>query len=117
MTSSSTLHVRIPRPTTRSCAALRILCIDALEVLQNSAPFVGAQSAQLFPRRLAELRARAAGGVRIVRLEFVPALRRRRLALVRVLAFVFLQRVAGVEQATEELLLARDRGGVETAAL
>ena len=61
--------------------------------------------------------ARLPGGVGVVRLEFVSALGRRRLTLAGVLALFLLERTAGVEQATEQLLLPRDRRRVESSAL
>src|SRR5215211_122897 len=118
--SSTATHT--PDQRRASCVStsptvLRILRIDSLEVLQDRAPLIGGQSAQLFPRRLAELRSRAAAGVRVVGPEVVSGLRRRGFALLRILTLVFLQRTASVEQTPEELLLPRDRGRVETSTL
>ena len=48
--------------------------------------------------------------------EFVSAFGGRRFAFVRVFAFILLQRPAGVEEPTEELLLSGDRGRVEPSA-
>src|SRR5689334_16833772 len=88
-----------------SAALRRIPRIDPLEVLENGAPLVGGEPAQLVPRGLAELHGGFAAGVGVVRLEFVAGLGRRRLTLAGVLAVVLLQRAAGVEQPAEQLLL------------
>src|SRR5262249_59413104 len=53
----------------------------------------------------------------VLRLEFVAWFGRRRLPLAGVLAVVLLERAARVEHATEELLLSRDGGRIETSAL
>src|SRR5689334_17734241 len=103
--------------TAAKSAALRIPRIDFLEVLQNRAPFVRRETAQLVPRRLAELHRGLARRIGVVRVELVARLGRRRLALARVLALVLLQRPAGVEQPPKELLLARQRGRVEPSAV
>src|SRR5205823_3521977 len=86
--------------------------VDAGEVVENRAALVGRQPAQLLPRRGAELDRRlridAAGWS-----ERLVSLRRRRLALARIVALVLLERFPRVEQPAEELLLTRERARVE----
>src|ERR1041385_8658180 len=98
-------------------ALRRIPRIDSLEVFQNGASLVGGEAAELVPRRLTELHGRLAAGVGVVGLELVATLCRRRLTLAGVLAVLFLERAAGVQQPPEELLLPRDGRRVEPPAL
>src|SRR5438552_18470607 len=88
-------------PDSSRTKTLRIRRIDPLEILQDRAPLVGAQPAQLFPCRLAELQRGPACGARVVGLELVACLCRFGLALVRVVALLFLERPAGIEQPAE----------------
>jgi hypothetical protein len=74
------------------------------------------QSASSSHDRLTELRRGAAGGIRVRGVEFVFRLCGRGFAFVRVFAFILLQRPAGVEEPTEELLLPGDGGRVEPSS-
>src|SRR5215207_572956 len=112
-TTTSTQRV-IRDPETIS---LRRGCtVDAREVVQNRAPLVGRKSAQLLPRRWTELDRRARVDLARRREHVVPR-RRRRLAPARIVALFLLERATGVEQATEELLLACERARVEPAVV
>src|SRR5689334_5458651 len=103
-------------PLSALCS-LRLLFIDALEIIEDRATLVGGEAAELVPIRLAELRSVLPRRVRVRRRELLVALRRLGLALVVVVALVLLQRAARVEQPTEELLLPSERRSVDAAAL
>src|SRR5205085_4906228 len=97
--------------------ALRLLLIYPLEVIEDCAPFIGGEAAELVPVRLAELGGVLPRRIRVRRRELFVALRRLGLTLVAVLALVLLERAAGIEEPAEELLLARERRSVDAATL
>src|SRR5436190_304701 len=108
---TSTIHRSRRR---RVCAPLRRRCtVDAREVVEDRAPLVGRKPAHLLPRRRLELDRRLRVDGTGWRERLVP-LRRRRFALAGIVAFVLLERAPRVEQTAEELLLPRERAGVET---
>src|SRR5438094_3965667 len=97
--------------------ALRLLFIDAVEVVADRPALVGGQTAQLVPVRLAELRRALSCRICIRRRELFVPLRRPRFALVAVLALVLLERAAGIKDASEELLLSGERRTVDASSL
>src|SRR6476469_6380463 len=100
----------------KAIAALRLLRIDALEVIEHEASLLRRQPAELVPVRHGELRRRLAAGRRVRRREQLGAGRGLRLALAIVLAFVALERPPGIEHPAEQPLLPVDDVRIQRAA-
>src|SRR6478672_118833 len=101
----------MPRPASRLH-----LGVHPPEVIDHRAPLLGAQPAQLFPRRLAPATRRGARGIGRTRREQLDARGRRRFTLALVALFT-LERPAGVEHPAQQLLLSFLRRLVHPAAL
>src|SRR5687768_13479712 len=114
-TSPSTSAQRIAHRASRNSLRRRNT-VDAREVVEDRAPLVRGQSAQLLPRRGTELdrrpRVDLAG-----RGEHIGSGCRRRLTPTGIVALFLLEGAARVEQTTEELLLARQRARIEPAVV
>src|SRR5688572_6736708 len=98
-------------------AALRLLRIDALEVIEHEAPLLRRQPAEVVPVGCGKPRSRLAVRRRVRRQEQLFARRRLGLALPGVVTLVALERAAGVEHATEQPLLSIDHVRIERAGL
>src|SRR5215216_842317 len=97
-------------------AALRLLRIDALEVIEHEAPLLRRQPAEIIPVRRCEPRGSLSVRCSVRRKEQLRARRRLRLALPIVLALVALERPSRIEHAAEQALLTVDDVRIDAAA-
>src|SRR5215216_3598647 len=93
-----------PHAIERANAALRLLRIDALEVIEHEAPLLRRQPAEVVPVRRREPRGRLPIDRAVRRQEQLEAGCGLRLTLAVVLTLVALQRPTRVEHATEQPL-------------
>src|SRR5215207_4208086 len=103
--------------TENANAALRLLRIDALEVVEHEAPLLRRQPAEVIPVRRREPRRGLAVRGSVRRQEQLVAGRRLCFALAGVLSLVAFQRTPGIEHATEQPLLTFDHVRVDRATL
>src|SRR5688572_12491251 len=97
--------------------ALRLLRIDALEVVEHETPLLRREPAEVVPVRRGEPRRGLAIRCAVRRHEQLRPGARLRLALTGVVALVALERPAGIQHPTEQPLLPVHDVGVDTAAL
>src|SRR5688572_9958638 len=109
-------NVSATRRTLRS-DALRLLRIDALEVIEHQPPLFGREPAEVVPARRREPRCRLPVRRRVRRHEQIDPGRRLRFTLPGVFALVTLQRPAGIEHSPEQTLLPVDHVRIERTAL
>src|SRR5688500_18095917 len=103
--------------STDANAALRLLRIDALEVIEHEAPLLRRQPAEIVPVRRREPRRCLSVRRGVRRQEQLRAGRRLRLALPVVFALVTLERPSRVEHAAEQSLLTVNDVRIDAAAL
>src|SRR5512146_2931622 len=103
-------------PSSATRIALRVWCIDPLEVVEHRAPLVRRQAAQLAPARLPEaLRRRPVHGGPVVDHGVITA--NLGFPLPGILALILLQREARVAQSMKESLLPIQQLLIHAAAI
>src|SRR5688572_21265635 len=107
----------VPNAIEKANAALRLLRIDALEVIEHESPLLRRQPAEIVPVRRREPRRRLPVRRRVRWQEQVVARGRLRLALAVVLALIALERAPRVEHPTEQPLLPVDHVRIDATAL
>src|SRR5438093_1841015 len=107
----------IRSPTSAVRSRLRLLLIDALEIVEDRAAFVRCEPAELVPVWLPESTRALSRRVGVRGRESLISGRGLRLAFVAVLTLVLLERTAGIEQPAEQLLLPREGSAVDTPSL